>query len=157
MDLLTTYILHWELRLITAPLLISTIDRLPQHPLSPFPACCVFSSRSLAAASNSGNSSASRTLVVTVRRISRQLNSKVNFSASYLQDNSLERTTQKTQPIYCCRGVFTGPWYSNGRGANNIEITILLLRALLINGRCLPSHCLATGTPQYSNHCSSRF
>jgi hypothetical protein len=35
----------------------------PKHPLSPFPACCVFISRSLATASNSGVSSASRSQV----------------------------------------------------------------------------------------------
>jgi hypothetical protein len=39
-----------ELQVITVPLLISTIHRLPQNPLSLFPACCVFNSRSLATA-----------------------------------------------------------------------------------------------------------
>jgi hypothetical protein len=58
MDLLTTYTHHSELQAITALLLISTIHKLPQHPLSLFPACYIFTSRSLATASNSGNSSA---------------------------------------------------------------------------------------------------
>jgi hypothetical protein len=59
MDLLTTYTHDSELQAITAPLLISTIHQSPQHPLSLFPACCVFTSRSLVTASNSGDSSAS--------------------------------------------------------------------------------------------------
>jgi hypothetical protein len=44
-----------------------------------------------------------------------------------LQDNSSARTTQETQPLYCCRGVFTVPLHSNGRGADHIENTVLLL------------------------------
>jgi hypothetical protein len=59
-DLLTTYTHAPELQEITALSLISTIHRSPQHPLSLFPACCVFTSRFLATASNSGDSSASR-------------------------------------------------------------------------------------------------
>jgi hypothetical protein len=64
MDLLTTYLHHSEL-------LISTIHRSPQQPISPSPACCVFNSRFLATVANSGHSSASRAHVVTLRRISR--------------------------------------------------------------------------------------
>jgi hypothetical protein len=52
-------------------LLISTIYKLPQHPLSLFPACCVLNSLSLVTASNGGDSSASRPRIVTVRQISR--------------------------------------------------------------------------------------
>jgi hypothetical protein len=44
-----------ELQVITAQLLISTIHRLPQHLLSFFPACCIFSVCYLATASNSGS------------------------------------------------------------------------------------------------------
>jgi hypothetical protein len=40
-------------------------------PTKPFPACCVFNSRSLASGSNSGDFSVSRAHVITVRRISR--------------------------------------------------------------------------------------
>jgi hypothetical protein len=75
---------------------------------------------------------------------------RLNSSVSCLQDNSSARTTQKTQPLYCCRGVFTAPLHSNGRCADRIENTVLLLlhacmlRALASNGRCLQSHCLAT-------------
>jgi hypothetical protein len=70
MDLLTTCTCHSELQVITAPLLISTIHRSPQHPWSLFPACCVFNSCSLATASSSGDSSASHAHVITVQRIS---------------------------------------------------------------------------------------
>jgi hypothetical protein len=74
-DLLITYTHHSELQAITAPLLISTIHKSSQQPLSPFSACCVFNSRSLATASISRDSSASRAHVGSVRLISRKLNS----------------------------------------------------------------------------------
>jgi hypothetical protein len=79
------------------------------------------------------------------------LNSQLNCSASSLQDNSSARTTQKTQLLYCCRGMFTAPFYSNDRGADHIENGVLLLlracmlRPLPSNVRCLQSHFLATG------------
>jgi hypothetical protein len=59
MDLLTTYTHHSEMYVITALPLISILDKSLQHPLSHLPACCVITSRSLAKASNSGDSSAS--------------------------------------------------------------------------------------------------
>jgi hypothetical protein len=59
LDSLTTSIHHSELHVITEPLLIATIHRSPQHPASLFPACCVFSSRSLTVAPNSVDSSGS--------------------------------------------------------------------------------------------------
>jgi hypothetical protein len=58
MDLLTTYTHHSE-QVITAPLLISTIYKSPQHPFSIFFASCVLTSRSLTTAPNSRNSWAS--------------------------------------------------------------------------------------------------
>jgi hypothetical protein len=78
-------------------------------------------------------------------------NSAENSSANCLQDISLVWTTQKTQSLYCCRGVFTAPVYSRGRCTDHIENTALplsracMLRALPSNGHCLPSHCFATG------------
>jgi hypothetical protein len=71
MDLLPTCIHHSKLQVITAPMLIYTIHRSPQHPLSLIPARCVFNSRSVATASNNADSSSSRPHVDTVRRISR--------------------------------------------------------------------------------------
>jgi hypothetical protein len=55
MDLLTAYTHLLEPQAITAP----------QHPLRLLPACCVFISRFLAATSNSGESSASHTLILS--------------------------------------------------------------------------------------------
>jgi hypothetical protein len=74
---------------------------------------------------------------------------------SCLQDNSSARTTQKAQPFYCCRGIFTAPLYNNGRGVDLIENTTLLLlpecmlRTIPSNGRCLQSHCLATAPSSF--------
>jgi hypothetical protein len=65
MDLLTTYTHCWGLQEITAPPLISTIHKSPQHQLSLFPAWFFFISRYLATASTSGDSSASRTKVIS--------------------------------------------------------------------------------------------
>jgi hypothetical protein len=81
-------------------------------PSEPFIACFVFTSRSLAAASSSGDSSQPPVQNSTDNWLCRR---------SCLQDNSSARTTQKTQPLYCCRGVFTAPLHSNGRGADHIE------------------------------------
>jgi hypothetical protein len=83
----TGYWIYWynsELKLVTALSLISTIHRSPQQLLSLFAACCVFNSRSLRTAFNSGGSSSSCARVITVRRISRSwtlFNSQPNYSA----------------------------------------------------------------------------
>jgi hypothetical protein len=63
MDLLTTYKHNSELQVITVPTLISTLYRSLHG--KPSLACCVFTSRSLATASNSDDSSASRTQVLS--------------------------------------------------------------------------------------------
>jgi hypothetical protein len=84
LDLLAICIHRSELRLIAALSIISTSHKSPQHPLSLFPACCVFNSCSLAKASNNEDSSASRDHVVTVRRISRNwtlVNCQLSYSA----------------------------------------------------------------------------
>jgi hypothetical protein len=62
MDLFTTCTHLSEPQVITALSLISTLYK-PQHPLKLFPAC-VLTRRSLATASNSGDSSASRPQVL---------------------------------------------------------------------------------------------
>jgi hypothetical protein len=59
MALLITYTHHTEQQVITALSLISKLNKSLHHPLSLFPACCIFISRSLATVSNSGDSSAS--------------------------------------------------------------------------------------------------
>jgi hypothetical protein len=60
MDLLNTHTHNSELQAITAPPLISTIHKSPQHPLILFPAYYIVTSRSLATVPNNGDSSASR-------------------------------------------------------------------------------------------------
>jgi hypothetical protein len=78
---------HLELQVITTPLLISTIHRSPQHPLSLFPTCCVLNSHSLPTAPNNGDSSPSRDNVITTRRISRNwtlVNCQLNLVPSLL-------------------------------------------------------------------------
>jgi hypothetical protein len=59
MDLLITLTHDSELQVITEPPLISTIYKSPRHSDMPFPACNVFTRRSLVTTSNSGDSSAS--------------------------------------------------------------------------------------------------
>jgi hypothetical protein len=67
------------------------------------------------------------------------------------QNKYSARTTRKTQPLYCCRDVFKAPLHSYLCSADHIENVVLLfvrpgmLLMLPSNGRCLPSHCLATG------------
>jgi hypothetical protein len=61
------YWIHWhnsELHVITAPSLI-TLYKSPPYPLSLLPGSCVSISRSMATASNSGDSSASRAQVLS--------------------------------------------------------------------------------------------
>jgi hypothetical protein len=62
MDLFVTHTQDSEVQIITAPPLISTLYKSPQHPLSLFPTCCVFINRSLSTASDSGDSSASHAI-----------------------------------------------------------------------------------------------
>jgi hypothetical protein len=98
LDSLTTLAHNSRLHLITALLIISTLYKSPQHPLSLFPACFVFNSHSLAVASNSGNSSASHTHVITVQQISHNrtlVNCPYNNSAISSQ-LSLQSLTQLT-------------------------------------------------------------
>jgi hypothetical protein len=65
MDLLTTYTHYLELEAFTAPSLICTIHKSLQHSLSLFAGCCFFISCSVVVASNSGDSSASCTRVLS--------------------------------------------------------------------------------------------
>jgi hypothetical protein len=91
-------------------------------PAKPFPACCVIISRSLATASNSGDSSASRAQVLSSQP---PLQNWTNDWLSSLAYNISARTTYKTprfqqQLYFCvrirCRGnVFTEPLPRNGR------------------------------------------
>jgi hypothetical protein len=95
MDLLITYIHYTEQQTITARLLISTIHRSPQYLPSLNTARCVFNSRSLEMTSYSGDYSASRAHIVTVRRTSLSLtlvNCQPKYSAICSQLNSQSST-----------------------------------------------------------------
>jgi hypothetical protein len=94
MDLLTTYIRHSELHVITALSLISTLYKSPQHPLFLFLAYCAFNSHSLATASKSGDSSAFRAYLIAARRISRNwtlVNCRINYITISSQPNCRAR------------------------------------------------------------------
>jgi hypothetical protein len=111
MDLLTTYTHHSELQVITELLQISTLYKSSQHSLSLFPACCVFISRSLATASNSGDFSASRAHVLYSQP--QLLTGNYLGRSSCRQDKSSSRSTQKTPPFpllqpNCCTCLTTG-------------------------------------------------
>jgi hypothetical protein len=126
-------------------LLISALYKSQQLLLSLFQSA-VFTSRSLETASNSGDSSASLSHVVTVRWISRNW----TLSPIIFKINPRHGPRRK-QPVYCCRDAFTAPLHSNGRSANHIGNTVLLwlcacmLWALPSNARCLQSHWLTKG------------
>jgi hypothetical protein len=70
MDLLTIYTHHSELQVINSAIANLHTLQNTTTPAKPFPACCVFNSRSLATDSDSGDFSASRGYVITARRIS---------------------------------------------------------------------------------------
>jgi hypothetical protein len=95
MELLTTYTHDSELQVITAPPLISTIHRSPHQPLGLFQPA-VFTSRSLATASNSGDSSASRAQVFSSQPPV-QNSAELTLSLAY---NISARITYKTQ-LFC--------------------------------------------------------
>jgi hypothetical protein len=63
-DLMTTYTHHSELQVLNNPIADFHTSHIITAPVKPFPACCVLTSRSLAAASNSGDSSTSRPQVL---------------------------------------------------------------------------------------------
>jgi hypothetical protein len=111
------YIHHSELQVIAALSLIFRLYKSSQHPLRFFSACCIFS-RSLATASNSVDSSASRSQVLSSQ--SPLQNSTLNWQ---LTTNWVAPIVFKITPLhgprikhsnYCCRGVFTAPLHGNG-------------------------------------------
>jgi hypothetical protein len=65
-------------------------------------------------------------------------------------------TTQKTQPLYFCGGVFIAPLHSKDRGADHIENTaLLLLSAFISAGICVLNRCLEINV--YSGSASPAF
>jgi hypothetical protein len=94
MDLLVTYTHDSELQAITVPPLISMIQITTAF-TKPFPACCVFTSRSLARASNSGDSSASCAQVLSSQTT---IQNSLGHS-SCLQDNHVENTISNSTSV----------------------------------------------------------
>jgi hypothetical protein len=71
-------------------------------------------------------------------------NSILQWTAStkHFLYNKFALTTQKTQPLYCCEGVFIVPLHSNGSYS-------IIAYVFVSAGMCLPSRCLAMNV--YSN------
>jgi hypothetical protein len=134
-DLLTTYTNDSELQAITAPPVISTIHKSPQHQLSLFLACCVFTSRSLATASNSGDSSASGTQVLSSQPPVQ--NSTDNYLCPFFipcQHGQHRKHISSIVAPNCC--IIKNLLPINGK---------LFTVPLRSNDRCLQNHHLATG------------
>jgi hypothetical protein len=122
MDVLTTYTRDSELQEITAPPLIFTIHKSPQHPLSLFqpavPPPAAPRQRLLIA-------KILHALKSSLHRPPYRTDYKLSTLALSLAYNNSARTTQKTQFFYCCvlircrRDVFAAPLGSNDRGADH--------------------------------------
>jgi hypothetical protein len=113
-DLLTTYTYHSELQVITALSLISTLYKSPQHLLSlfqpamsseavPLQRLLTVKNLHLHALRFYLHSFPCRTLLSTDNCLGRP---------NCLQDDNSARTTQKIQPLYCCKGIFTEPLHT---------------------------------------------
>jgi hypothetical protein len=115
MNLLTTYTHNSEPQAIT-------IHKSPQLPLSLFPTCCVFTSRSLAMAPNSGDSSVSRTQVLSSQPPVQNQN-ELEYARNPLVITSRHGPHRK----------------------HSSSTVVCMLQVLPSNTRCLQSHRLATG------------
>jgi hypothetical protein len=138
MDLLTTYTHDSELQAITAPPLISTIHKSPQHPLSLFLGCYMLP---LTIASNSGDASASRAqilfsqppvqncpnnwlcpLLITSQRGPRR-NTPFRTVTLLLHAYSLQRE-RVYRAVAPKRSLFTESSFSNGSVRHNIKMDL---------------------------------
>jgi hypothetical protein len=91
------------------------------------PACCLFTSRSLATASNSGDSSASRArFYLHNLPYGTQLKCQLTLSLAY---NILTRATYKTRRFHCC--------------SSTVALQVLSI-CCLVTGAHLPSRCPET-------------
>jgi hypothetical protein len=133
---LTTYTYHLELKVITTLSLISTLQ-ISREPAKPSAAYCAFASRSLATASNSGDSSASRAQALPVQRISRNLTLSVTNS-TVAPSLSLPRRAQLNwiAPI-----VF---FITPRRGPRRKHRSSIVACMFFSVGTCLPSRCSET-------------
>jgi hypothetical protein len=113
--LLTTSPHDSELQVITAPPLITTT-----HAKS-FPACCVFTNRSLVTASNNGDSSASALkfslnggslttiLQLTSSSLPNPVQNLLDYPNCLLSTNRVDNTVHFRIPLRCRKSVFTEP------------------------------------------------
>jgi hypothetical protein len=122
-ELLTTHTHGSELQAITAPSLTYTIHKSPQYTLS-FSACCTFTNRSLAMASNSGYSSVSRVQIPSERR----LPSKCAFLTDYC--TQMNRFPQLSSLRTLC---------TDRVGNTFCNSTSIVACAFVVVGRCLPN------------------
>jgi hypothetical protein len=123
-------------------------------PAKPFPTCYVFTSSSLATASNTGYSSASRAQVLPSQPPVQ--NSTELIAPSILSITSRHEPYRKHR--FCIVAFVSAaagtclpsrrPETAAARASENAVLLLLrvgMLRELPGNGRCLQSHCLATG------------
>jgi hypothetical protein len=140
LDLMTNYTHDSEPQVIRAPTLVSTVHK--SAPAKSFPACCVFTSRSLVTATNSGDSLASAftfslnggsfPTLATDSFLQNPVQNWLGYP-NVLPCNSSARPTQTTPFILVCvcyRGnAFTEPFPSSGR------LFLLIKDMLPSNGR----------------------
>jgi hypothetical protein len=132
MDLLTTYTHDWELQAITAPPLSSTIHKSPQHPISLFQSDVFISS--------SQQRVLTAILQLHVLRSSPhslpcRTDSQLSLSHAYnISARTLRKHSSSIVASNCC--IIKNLLPSNGN---------VFTEPLPRNGRCLQSHCIATG------------
>jgi hypothetical protein len=128
-NLLPTYAHHSQLQVITAVTLISTIHK-SLHAKS-FPACSDFNSHSLTAASNSGDSPASRAQVL--------------LSEPLVQKTTLNSTTAPSVLSLACTAQLTvcpsSLLISSRRGPGRQHTLHAVVCVSVVAGTCLPSCC----------------
>jgi hypothetical protein len=137
-NLLTAYTHNSELQAITAPPLISTALA------KSFPACCVFTIRSLATATNSGDSSASRAQVLSSRTpVQNWFGQSQGQSQSYF-------TTGGLQPI--TSSWWQAPWDSQPLIFSLTEHLRLLSLCKILSDERMGLSCTIAAGPRQRSH-----
>jgi hypothetical protein len=142
-------------------------------PVKPSPACCVLTSRSLATASNSGDSSASRPYVLFHSRRCRTLVNSLNCQLSRCQLFPIILSAGPGSSLYSLGADTTENTVSNNSYilviAGYLATVRIFTRLFVSAGTCLPSSYLATAafhnvtakqrvyTPQYLDYAMAAF
>jgi hypothetical protein len=83
-----------------------------------------------------------------------KLNSSLSIATANfgkLLYNNFARTTQKTQPLYCWKGVVTAPFHSNGN--YSIATSIFVAAGIRLASRCLAMNvCSDFAIPAFGRH-----